>query len=380
VVEEAREGSRTMPEEAIRFCISQCMFGLMWDLHHAEEATDSSNPNNPELEALKRRLTFYMDTAQQLMANSPVREYREEAYLSICDLLIVFSSQLGANPLLRSLVFSPDKNMQRMLNDFIQTYVFVDDDDELADALSLEEQDEHTTIEELHKRRNFLASFSKLIVYNVMPTRAASDVFKHYVRYYNNYGDIIKATLGKAREINKVNCARTMALSLQTLFQALTSHPRARINRASDEFISLKELAKRFALSFGLDALKNREAITSLHHEGIRFAVDPLENPLDPTGPPPNIAFLEVMAEFTNKLLRQDKRLVLTYLDRRIAAGMPSSRGEDWQPLLMYRNSLLQGESEQPPVTSKRAYTRKRREAELEEDEEAAGDEADFQQ
>jgi len=177
-----------------------------------------------------------------------------------------------------------------------------------------------------------------------------------------------------------VNCARTMALSLQTLFQALTSHPRARINRASDEFISLKELAKRFALSFGLDALKNREAITSLHHEGIRFAVDPLENPLDPTGPPPNIAFLEVMVEFTNKLLRQDKRLVLTYLDRRIAAGMPSSRGEDWQPLLMYRNSLLQGESEQPPVTSKRAYTRKRREAELEEDEEAAGDEADFQQ
>ena len=30
--------------------------------------------------------------------------------------------------------------------------------------------DEHTKIEELHKRRNFLASFCKLIVYNVMPT------------------------------------------------------------------------------------------------------------------------------------------------------------------------------------------------------------------
>ena len=60
------------------------------------------------------------------------------------------------------------------------------------------------------------------------------------IQYYNNYGDIIKATLGKAREINKVNCARTMALSLQTLFEALTSHPQARINRAGDEFISLK--------------------------------------------------------------------------------------------------------------------------------------------
>lgn len=56
--------------------------------------------------------------------------------------------------------------------------------------------------------------------------------------------------------------------------------------------------------------------------------------------------------------------LSLAYLDRRIAAGMPSSRGEDWQPLLMYRNSLVHGESDQPPQTSKRAYTRKRKHGE----------------
>lgn len=37
-------------------------------------------------------------------------------------------------------------------------------------------------IEELHKRRNFLATFCKLIVYNVLPTMVAADVFKHYVR------------------------------------------------------------------------------------------------------------------------------------------------------------------------------------------------------
>lgn len=40
--------------------------------------------------------------------------------------------------------------------------------------------------------------------------------------------------------------------------------------------------------------------------------------------------------------------------------GMPSSRGEDWQPLLLYRNSLLHGETDQLPTTSKRAYGRKR--------------------
>ena len=37
------------------------------------------------------------------------------------------------------------------------------------------------------------------------------------------------------------------------------------------------------------------------------------------------------------------------------------SSGEDWQPLLMYRNSLVHGEGEMPAIPSKRPYTRKRR-------------------
>ena len=40
------------------------------------------------------------------------------------------------------------------------------------------------------------------------------------------------------------------------------------IRRNSEEFHSIKELAKRFALSFGLDALKNREAVAELHKQG----------------------------------------------------------------------------------------------------------------
>jgi cohesin complex subunit SA-1/2 len=75
----------------------------------------------------------------------------------------------------------------------------------------------------------------------------------------------------------------------------------------------VQELAKRFALSFGLDAVKNREAITALHREGILFSVNPLENSEDPTGPPPNLPFLEILTEFTNKLLKQDKRVVYVY-------------------------------------------------------------------
>lgn len=55
---------------------------------------------------------------------------------------------------------------------------------------------------------------------------------------------------------------------------------------------------------------------------------------------------------------------------------MPSSRGEDWQPLLLYRNSLLHGESDSLPTTSKRAYGRKRKdpESEPEQDDEHLSD------
>jgi hypothetical protein len=59
------------------------------------------------------------------------------------------------------------------------------------------------------------------------------------LQYYNDYGDIIKATLGKAREINKTNCARTMAISLTMLFRDL-QRDGTRINRQSEDFVSLK--------------------------------------------------------------------------------------------------------------------------------------------
>lgn len=77
------------------------------------------------------------------------------------------------------------------------------------------------------------------------------------------------------------------------------------------EHILKQELAKRFALSFGLDAVKNREAIIALHRAGILFAVTHSNELVDdPTSSPPCLLFLEILNEFTNKLLKQDKRVV----------------------------------------------------------------------
>lgn len=62
-------------------------------------------------------------------------------------------------------------------------------------------------------------------------------------------------------------------------------------------------------------------------------------------------------------------RFSLGFLDRRASSGIPSSRVEDWQPLLNYRNSLMHGETDQVPVTSKRAYTKRRKEQDANEEE-----------
>ena len=55
---------------------------------------------------------------------------------------------------------------------------------------------------------------------------------------------------------------------------------------------------------------------------------------------------LEILTDFTAKLLKQDKKVVLGYLDKRVAGGGPNSRGDDWAPFNMYRNSLVHGEGD----------------------------------
>ena len=147
----------------------------------------------------------------------------------MCDLLISFCKQLEDNPLLRPLVYEPDRGLQQTLNDFIQTYVFVE-----------QENEDQIIIEEFHKRRCHLAGFCKLVVYNVLPIKAAADVFKHYVKHSNYCGDIIKKTMGTARDMNRVNCARTMALSLAVLFRDLIRDDGDRVDRQSHDFLSVK--------------------------------------------------------------------------------------------------------------------------------------------
>uniref|UniRef100_A0A8C5TJZ4 Cohesin subunit SA n=1 Tax=Malurus cyaneus samueli TaxID=2593467 RepID=A0A8C5TJZ4_9PASS len=266
-----------------------------------------------------------------------------KAFMLLCDLLMIFSHQLmtGGREGLQPLVFNPDSGLQSELLSFVMDHVFIDQDDE-NQSMEGDEEDEANKIEALHKRRNLLAAFSKLIIYDIVDMHAAADIFKHYMKYYNDYGDIIKETLSKTRQIDKIQCAKTLILSLQQLFNELVQEQGPNLDRTSAHVSGIKELARRFALTFGLDQIKTREAVATLHKDGIEFAFK-YQNQKGQDYPPPNLAFLEVLSEFSSKLLRQDKKTVHTYLEKFLTEQMMERREDVWLPLISYRNSLVTG-------------------------------------
>uniref|UniRef100_A0A8B9K971 Cohesin subunit SA n=1 Tax=Astyanax mexicanus TaxID=7994 RepID=A0A8B9K971_ASTMX len=264
-----------------------------------------------------------------------------QAFTILCDALMIFSHQIvsSGREALEPLVLSPDSSLQSDLLNFILDHVFIDQDDDGSTG-----KQAHMTkqIEALHKRRNLLAAYCKLIVFNVVDMSTGADIFKQYMRYYNDYGDIIKETMSKTRQIDKIQCAKTLILSLQQLFNEMLSELGCNFDRSSSSFCGIKELARRFSLTFGLDQLKTREAIAMLHKDGIEFAFKE-PSPQGEGGPPLNLAFLDVLSEFSSKLLRQDRKTVHMYLERFMTFQMSLQREECWLPLISYRNSLQAG-------------------------------------
>uniref|UniRef100_A0A4W5JWA4 Cohesin subunit SA n=1 Tax=Hucho hucho TaxID=62062 RepID=A0A4W5JWA4_9TELE len=242
---------------------------------------------------------------------------------------------------LEALIYTPDSSLQAELLNFILDHVFIDQDDD-NNSTDGQHDDEASKIEALHKRRNLLAAYCKLIIYNVVEMNTGADIFKQYMRYYNDYGDIIKETMSKTRQIDKIQCAKTLILSLQQLFNEMLSDLGCNFDRSSSSFCGIKELARRFSLTFGLDQLKTREAIAMLHKDGIEFAFKE-PSPQGEGNPPLNLAFLDILSEFSSKLLRQDKKTVHLYLERFMTFQMALQREDCWLPLISYRNSLQAG-------------------------------------
>uniref|UniRef100_A0A2K6FZS6 Cohesin subunit SA n=1 Tax=Propithecus coquereli TaxID=379532 RepID=A0A2K6FZS6_PROCO len=280
-----------MPEQIVIHALQCTHYVILWQL---AKITESSSTKE-DLLRLKKQMRVFCQICQHYLTNVNTT-VKEQAFTILCDILMIFSHQImsGGRDMLEPLVYTPDSSLQSELLSFILDHVFIEQDDDNNSA------------------------------------------------YYNDYGDIIKETMSKTRQIDKIQCAKTLILSLQQLFNEMIQENGYNFDRSSSTFSGIKELARRFALTFGLDQLKTREAIAMLHKDGIEFAFKE-PNPQGESHPPLNLAFLDILSEFSSKLLRQDKRTVYVYLEKFMTFQMSLRREDVWLPLMSYRNSLLAG-------------------------------------
>jgi cohesin complex subunit SA-1/2 len=336
---------------------------LSWNLNKlyssAEEAkinnmddTDYASVNQESIDYVSKLSKKYYKICTRLMVNeNPGVE--EEAYFELCDLFLMFNMHLiQTHKDFKSLILECSTNDIYMLSVYVMNNVFT------QEALN-EKPDTAENIEKLHKRRSILAAFCKLICYNCIPIKFAAEIFRGYAKYAMSYGDITKQLLSTCREISKVNTAKTIALALQREYNeavmnqsqqnANDSILNAKIDRFTPEFVALKELARKFILSFGPDAgVKSREAIVAIHNEAIAYSNQVTGDQVQPktaNQAPPNLPFLEVIIEFSSRLNHTDKKNVLTELDRLYAKRANKLEENNWEPYYNYRRSLMEDSS-----------------------------------
>uniref|UniRef100_A0A8C2GL01 Cohesin subunit SA n=1 Tax=Cyprinus carpio TaxID=7962 RepID=A0A8C2GL01_CYPCA len=250
-----------------------------------------------------------------------------KAFMCLSDVLIAHNYQLqmwdssAGTPLL----YTPDPKLQKALLSFVVEHVFTSpDESECGDG----------RLEDLHRRRNLLAAYCKLIVHSVLEMSMATELFKQYVKFYNDFGDIIKETLNRTRQMDKMESARTLVQCLQQVWrlQSFTGAP--------SHVTSIKELARRFSLTFGWDQIKSRESLAMIHRDGIEFVFKGFVQQSEKHSPP-YISYLTILSEFSSKLLKPDKKTIYSYLQKFAGEQVINNREESWMPLIYYRASLM---------------------------------------
>ncbi|XP_031654489.1 cohesin subunit SA-2 isoform X3 [Oncorhynchus kisutch] len=302
-------------------------FHVLWE----KVRVANSTPTKAEVKRLKKEVCSFCIVCQScLSVGQP--EIRDQAFELLCDMLLLFGvSSVRSQPTLQPLAHPPSDSLRFDMAAFLLDYVFTEPDD---DQLSGEAEGvEEVKMATLQRRRNQLAGYCKLVIYGILDLSTATDVFKYYSKFYKDYGDIIKETLSKTKMISPVQSAKTVCLSLQQLFSALAPE----CVGGGQEFGEIRELAKRLAMSFGIDLHRIRKPLVSLHMDGIRFA---LREAAEVEQPPPNLPFLEILSEFSFKLLRQDRAQLSAFLSAECGSAAPS-----WPSLRMYQRSLQSGSS-----------------------------------
>ncbi|XP_052471003.1 cohesin subunit SA-1 isoform X3 [Carassius gibelio] len=283
--------------------------------------------------ALKCSVFHLFWEGAKIMQQTPARD---KAFVCLCDVLLVFGKlcEGDGSPLQR---FSPDDSLKAEMASFIIDYVFSEPDEDLPG----EEECEEMKMSALLQKRNQLSGYCKLIIYGVLELRAATDVLKYYSKFYRDFGDIIKETLSKSKMISSVESARTVCLCLQQLFSGQEQ------DRRDEELAEIRLLAKKLAMNFSINLRLIRKPLLALHQDGICFASQGLDE-----GDLMNLSFLEILSEFSFKLLQPERKQLSMSL-RRVFASVINN-----EFVRIYERSLTSGSKETPAAETP---SRKRR-------------------
>ncbi|KAM4621914.1 cohesin subunit SA-1 [Polymixia lowei] len=314
--------SRNLDKEIMVPALTCAAFHLLW----AKLTLTNSTTTEAEMKRVNKEVRSFCSVSHRCLSLGQA-EIRDQAFELLCDLLLIYSvGSVRSQPALHTLACPPSDSLRSEMAAFLLDYIFTDPEEAELHG-EQEEEEEVVKITCLQRKRNQLAGYCKLVIYGVLDLRAATDVFKHYSKFYKDFGDIIKETLSKSRFISPVQSAKTVCLSLQQLFSEMMSE-----ERSSQDLGEIRDLAKRLAMSFGIDLHRVRKPLVALHTDGIHFAFrEPEEGQL----PNPNLAFLEILSEFSFKLHRQDRSQLSVFLQ----AQCPSA-ALSWPSVRMYRRSL----------------------------------------
>lgn len=134
---------------------------------------------------------------------------------------------------------------------------------------------------------------------------------------------------------------KTVLLCLQQMFLAHREECGGQVDQTSPDWTDLKDLARRFGLSFGFDSVKARQPLVGIHRDGIVFALSQPDGDGDPLAPPPNLDFLLVLSEFSPRLLEVDrigKKGVAVYLQKQLEEKVEGR--VEWDALTVYQGTL----------------------------------------
>ncbi|XP_048149419.1 cohesin subunit SA-3-like, partial [Corvus hawaiiensis] len=202
-----------VPAQVTIPAISCLFFHLLWELSRIPE----SGAPPAQLRDFRSRAASFCSWCRSCLGE-PQPGLRQAAFLVLCDLLVL----LGPGQPREPLRLQPEPELPAQLGAALMDLVFRSQPEagngnngNSGNSGNSGNEASEGHLEELHQRRLLLAAFCKLLLQGVLELRAASDVFKHYSKFHDDYGDVIRKTLRAARELDRLEWARTVLLSLQ---------------------------------------------------------------------------------------------------------------------------------------------------------------------